>query len=238
MLATIETPGRLHDGLRREDDYQVTPIGKQAANAIVVCHHYLHRKPSNGYSFALLNPANDVVGVAIFGTPASHHLQKSVCPCEPKRVIELNRLWVDDAVPRNAASFLVSRALRALPPFLVCSYADTAWGHVGSVYRAIGFKYAGWTDMDRKTPRYDYIPPDGMHTRDAFRGGTAKWTHRVRRKPKARYWCATGDRRQKRVLESRCGWPSLDWRDLPVPQEHVQYMPSTPDLTQLTVRGF
>ena len=121
-----------------------------------------------------------------FGFPASRHLQKSVCPADPDCVIELNRLWCHDDCPRNTESFFVSRALRALPPLLVVSYADTAWDHTGIIYRALNFHYAGWTDMDRKTPRYDYIPPDGLHTRDSFRGGEAKWTHRVRRKPLAR----------------------------------------------------
>ena len=45
-----------------------------------------------------------------------------------------------------------------LPPRIVVSYADPLWGHYGYIYRALNFRYAGWTDMERKTPRYDYIP--------------------------------------------------------------------------------
>jgi hypothetical protein len=144
-----------------------------------------------------------------------------MCPDAPDSVVELNRLWVHDSCPRNSESFFVSHALRALPPLLIVSYADTAWGHVGTIYRALNFHYAGWTDMERKTPRYDYIPPDGLHTRESFRGGVAKWTHRVRRKPKAKYWRATGDRRERRRLEALCAWPSIDWDTFPVPSEHV-----------------
>jgi hypothetical protein len=200
--------------------YAVAPIEKQLANEIVVRHHYLHRKPCNSFSFGLFD-GSECVGAVTFGFPASRHLQKSVCPSDPSRVIELNRLWCDDRCPRNTESYFVSRALKMLPPLLVVSYADTAWGHVGTIYQALNFNYAGWTDMDRKTPRYDYIAPDGLHTRDSFRGGEARWTHRVRRKPKAKYWLPTGTKRDRRHLTELCAWPALDWHDYPVPHEHV-----------------
>lgn len=229
VRSDLENPGVPEGSLAlapfRSELYVVGELDKRTANEMVVRHHYLHRKPSNRFSFGLFNEGGDVLGVVTFGTPASHHLQKSVCPSDPSVVLELNRLWVHDSCPRNSESFFVSRALRALDPFLVVSYADTAWGHVGTVYRALGFRYAGWTDMERKTPRYDYIPPDGLHTRDSFRGGVAKWTHRVRRRPKAKYWRATGDRRERRDLERACAWPSLDWVIYPVPTQHVHVVP-------------
>lgn len=205
----------------RAEAYTVGAIDKQTANELVVRHHYLHRRPSNRFSFGLYGENGDVLGAVVFGAPASRHMQKSVCPGDPDAVIELCRLWVHDSCPRNTESFFVAHALRALPSLLVVSYADTAWGHVGTIYRALNFHYAGWTDMERKTPRYDYIPPDGLHTRESFRGGEAKWTHRVRRKPKAKYWIATGDRRERKALERACGWPSIGWDRFPVPAEHV-----------------
>ena len=151
-----------------------------------------------------------------FGTPASRHLQVSACPTDPAAVTELNRLWVHDSEPANSESWFVSRALRKLPPRIVVSYADTAYGHQGYIYRALNFRYAGWTDMDRKTPRFDYVPLSGGHSRDAFRGGTTG--ERVRRKPKVRYWTVTGNRSERRALASKCAWPSLDWRELPPPE--------------------
>lgn len=205
----------------RAEAYSVGPLAKTTANELAIRHHYLHRKPSNRYSFGLYGENGDVLGVVVFGTPASRHMQTGALPVDPDAVLELNRLWVHDSCPCNSESFFVARALRALPPSLVVSYADTQWGHVGIVYRALGFRYAGWTDMDRKTPRYDYMAPDGLHTRESFRGGVAHWTHRVRRKPKAKYWRATGNRRDRRNIEAACGWPSLDWDRYPVPTEHV-----------------
>jgi hypothetical protein len=153
--------------------------------------------------------------VVTYGTPASRHLQMSACPSDPSLVIELNRLWLDDVLPTNSESWFVSRTLRMLPPRIVVSYADPLFGHYGYIYRALNFRYAGWTDMERKTPRYDYIPHDPrQHTREAFRTGYA---YKRRRVAKAKYWITTGDRLERRQLARICGWPSLSWRDQPVP---------------------
>jgi hypothetical protein len=139
----------------------------------------------------------------------------SACPSDPSKVIELNRLWLDDSLPTNSESWFVSRTLRMLPPRIVVSYADPLHGHYGYIYRALNFHYAGWTDMDRKTPRYDYIPHDpSQHTREAFRTGYA---FKRRRVAKVKYWIATGSHTDRKVLGKLCGWPQLDWKVMPPP---------------------
>lgn len=203
-----------------DDTYQADPSGgslrlgvmtAKNANALVKAKHYLHRNTSITFAFGLYRPDALAVGVITFGIPPSRHLQKSACPSNPDLVIELNRLWVDDAMPRNTESWFIAAALRLLPPRIVVSYADTAVGHQGYVYRAANFNYAGWTDMERKTPRFDYVTP-GKHSRDAFRvGGIGLASERVRRKPKMKYWIVTGNRRQKREMLKMVGWPKLSW---------------------------
>lgn len=194
----------------------VAAIDSRTAAALVVEKHYLHRRPPISQSFGL-HVEDDLVGVVTYGTPASRHLQKSACPSQPGLVMELNRLWLDDALPSNSGSWFVSRTLRMLPPRIIVSYADPLHGHIGYIYRALNFHYAGWTDMERKTPRYDYIPHDpAKHTREAFRSGYA---HKRRRLPKIKYWTVSGDRADRRRLASLCGWPSFDWRALPPPAE-------------------
>lgn len=186
---------------------------KQAAS-LVVEHHYLHRRPPISHAYGLFN-RGILVGVCTYGTPASRHLQMGACPSDPSNVIELNRLWVSDAMPTNTESWFVSRTLKQLPPKIVVSYADTKEQHYGYIYRALNFNYAGWTDMERKTPRYDYIPHDpGAHTREAFRSG---YSHRVRRLPKVKYWTTTGNKAERRHLTKLCGWPQLSWQELPPP---------------------
>lgn len=194
---------------------EVKPITSRIATALAVEHHYLHRRPPISRAFGIFYMGM-IVGVCTFGTPASRHLQKSACPSDPALVIELNRLWVADSMPRNTESWFVSRCLHALPPMIVVSYADTREQHYGYIYRALNFRYAGWTDMDRKTPRRDYIPIDPTaHTRDAFRSG---YSHTVPRLPKVKYWLTTGTHSERRRLDKLCGWPILDWHSQPPPQ--------------------
>jgi hypothetical protein len=196
-------------------DLDVRPVTSQLANALVIEHHYLHRRTSISYAFGLFS-GDDIVGVVTFGTPPSRHLQMSACPSDPSLVIELNRLWVHDDMPRNSESWFVSRALKLLPALIVVSYADPKAGHYGYVYRALNFNYGGWTDMERKTPRFDYVPLDpSKHTREAFRSG---YSERVRRIAKVKYWIAAGpNRTERKHVESLCGWPKLSWQDQPPP---------------------
>jgi hypothetical protein len=200
------------------ETWVIRPIEHKLAQRTIIDKHYLHRRAPCSFAFGLF-VGGHLLGVCVFGTPASHHLCKSICPSDPGKALELNRLWLCDTLPRNSESWFVSRCLHALPPRLVLSYADTARGHAGYVYRALNFHYAGWTDMERKTPRYDYIVP-GKHTRDAFRGPDgAQWTERIRREPKVKYWTATGNRRERRDLEKICAWPILSWVSSPHPPE-------------------
>lgn len=190
----------------------VQAIDSHLAAAAVVENHYLHRRPPISYAFGLWTPA--LGGVVTFGIPASRHLQVSACPTRPDLVVELNRLWVDDAMPKNTETWFLARAIRMLRPLIIVSYADLERGHAGYVYRAANFHYAGWTDMDRLTPRLDYLPVSGLHTRDAMRSGIAAT---VRRGYKVKYWTCSGNRIERRGLESLCGWPKLDWHTTPPP---------------------
>ncbi len=198
-------------------------IPAQTAREVAEERHYMRRKPMVSWAFGL-HLDDELMGIATFGTPASRHMQQGVCPSDPSMVIELNRVWLSDELPRNSESWFLSRALKLMPPYIVVSYADTTVGHIGHMYRALNFRYAGWTDMERRTPRLDYIPADpSVHSRDASRNGYAAT---VRRRPKVRYWTVTGDRWERRELEALCHWPSYDWRRLPPPLEHRQLKPS------------
>ena len=214
-------------------EMRVGEISKKFAAEICVQKHYLHRKPPISFAFGLfLDEPNDglgysgphCVGVITFGTPASRHMLIGACKQNPGAVIELNRMWVDDKMPRNTESWFLSRALALMPPRIVLSYADSAWGHDGCVYRAANFNFAGWTDMERKTPRFDYVTTktvDGkeveVHSREAFRNGVGLKSVRVRRRPKFKYWLVTGDRRERRELARACAWPILDWKKTNLP---------------------
>ena len=198
--------------------YIGTKLSDQAKQHLLL-RHYIRRLPKIMHGFELLCGKN-VVGVMTFGYPASRHLQVGVCPESPKSVLELSRLWICDTQKHGTASWLISQVLRQMPAAIIVSYADTTAGHDGTVYRAANFFYAGWTDMDRKTPRYDYISQCGGHSRNTFRSGQGSEAVKVRRRPKARYWTTTGSKKEKRALTKSCQWPKMDWKSEPVPTEH------------------
>jgi hypothetical protein len=125
QLVLGETP----PNLRREKDggeevNEMNPgsviavLDSKTAARLVVARHYLHRKPPISYAFGLY-VHGDLLGVVTYGVPASRHLQKSACPTAPDKVLELNRLWLDDVLPANSESWFVSRTLRMLPPRIV-----------------------------------------------------------------------------------------------------------------------
>jgi len=69
--------------------------------------------------------------------------------------LELTRLWVDDSETEHCIeSKFVAWCLREVkkinPNAFIVSYADSAAGHVGTIYQALGFTYTGlsipWTD--------------------------------------------------------------------------------------------
>lgn len=193
---------------------EIQQISARSATDLVVSRHYLHRRPPISYAYGAFI-SERLLGCVTFGVPASRHLQMSACPSDPGLVLELNRLWLDDVLPVNSESWFVSRVLKLLPPRIIVSYADPMHGHFGYIYRALNFRYAGWTDMERKTPRYDYIPANpATHTRDAFRNG---YVEKRRRVAKVKYWTVSGNRRQQRDLERLCPWPKLDWKTTPPP---------------------
>lgn len=189
---------------------QVIQITSQIASKLAVQNHYLQRRPPILIAFGLWQ-SGMIRGICTFGVPPSRHLQKSACPSNPSCVIELNRLWVDDSMQKNSESWFVSRCLSQLWPCIVVSYADTEHMHRGYVYRALNWKFAGVTDEDRKTPRFDYLIPE-KHSRSTFRSGDGANAEKVRRKPKYKYWTVTGDRRQRRALAASCGWPDKSWK--------------------------
>lgn len=194
-------------------DLFVNPLGRREVRHLCKTKHYLKRVPTIEHAFGLFDAPlfGRCFGFITFGTPPSRHLMLSACRTRPDMVTELNRLWLDDEMGFNSESWFLARVLRLMPPRIVVSYADTAVGHVGTVYRASNFFYAGMTDQDRSTPRFDYVT-QGQHSRCTTRNGTMETAERVRRKPKHRYWCVTGDRRERRRLLSLATWPKMSWQ--------------------------
>ena len=86
------------------------------------------------------------------------------------RVLELNRLCIEENKP-NLASFFVSASLKLLPrPKAIISFADTEQGHLGTVYQACNFIYCGLSAKrtDWKVRGKEHL--HGQTIADEFRG--------------------------------------------------------------------
>ena len=142
--------------------YYIKPITYHQAIDIVIRHHYLHRKSSCMYSFGLFEKNSDELkGVVIYGKPASNQLCVGICGSEEsKNVVELNRLFVFDDVPKNGESFLISNSMKLIDKEIIVSYADTQYGHLGIVYQATNWIYTGATK-----PRTDIATDGNKHSR-------------------------------------------------------------------------
>jgi hypothetical protein len=118
--------------------------------------HYLGKRPA----IALLSLAmlcdDEPVGCIVFSAPP-REIEKRY----GGTTWELSRLYLLDHVPRNAESWLISKACRWIlvnrrdVQYLV-SYADPSAGHRGTIYEAANWTNDGRTDEGRKTPRCDY----------------------------------------------------------------------------------
>lgn len=115
-----------------------------SAIQFLVEHHYLHRKAPVSFSFGAFFE-DRLVGALTIGKPASYTLIEGVAGKEnADRVFELNRLFMLDDMPKNSESRFIGWCIRQLPKGLILvSYADTAQGHVGVVYKATGWRFTG-----------------------------------------------------------------------------------------------
>lgn len=104
---------------------------------------------------------------------------------------ELARLWVHDSVPRNVETWIIGKSIRWIKknhPEVVClvSYADPAFGHGGTIYKASNWKADGRTDGERKSPRIDY--KDAVTGQTYSRRSHVPATATIERVPRSSKW--------------------------------------------------
>ena len=172
----------------------LVPSNIRAVREFIISNHYSAKIAPASYVFAMLNDIGEICGAITFGQPASPWVSVSIRGKEGCPVIELNRLAIKSS-DKNAASRLIGYALRSRPhDILVVSYADQGVGHVGYVYQATNWHYAG--QSKERTDIYSESGHARHHCGDI--------TRRQPRSSKHRYWIATSRRAERSSL-----WPSL-----------------------------
>ena len=122
---------------------QVKKIQSSETDEWLLKKHYAKRKCQRMFCFGVFIDGL-LEGVVTYGMPPSPQVGRGFLGEDYRtKVIELNRLCVNERVPKNTASILVGRSLRHMKNWAVVSYADGAMGHVGYIYQATNFLYCG-----------------------------------------------------------------------------------------------
>ena len=141
-------------------DFIVMPIEKAVAASLYAAHHYLGDKGFLcQYSFGATYQSR-IWACITFAVPNAKHIKGIYAEDEQKGVLELNRLVAHPDCPRNTCSWLIAQSIKTLrkkyPVRIIITYADTAQGHTGAIYKAANFTYVGLT-----APKTDFVHPDG-----------------------------------------------------------------------------
>ena len=205
------------------NDYSIKRIPYKLAMDIVIKHHYLHRKCPCSFAFGLFDKNNEIKGVVVYGVSCSSTLLKGICgPEEAHNVYELNRLWVDDSVPKNGESFLIANTIKQLDKEIIVSFADTSKGHVGYVYQATNFLYCG---LSAKFLDPKVRGKENMHHATYAHGMTMKQVkevygeenvYYVERPRKHRYVFFNCNKRRKKELKKK-----LRYKIYPYPKKEL-----------------
>lgn len=208
-----------------KNTYYIKEIDYKTAMDTVIKNHYLHRKSPCSFSFGLFEFITDELkGVVTYGTPSSSTLRSGICGIEEKdNVIELNRLWLADEVPKNGESYLIGNTLKRVNKQIIVSYADISQGHIGYVYQATNWIYCGLS-AKRTDWKIEGLDKHSQTLADKY---TAKEVREiygdkfklVPRPRKHRYVFFNADRRRKRELLQK-----LKYKIEPYPKLEVELL--------------
>lgn len=125
-----------------KNKYTIKSIDSNQTYDWLLNKHYAKRIPSISYAFGLFDKNNLLQGVCTFGTPVSSTLRDLWN--NKYKLIELNRLVINDGLEKNSLSMFVSKSISQLPqPLVLVSYADTSKNHNGYIYQATNWYYTG-----------------------------------------------------------------------------------------------
>tara|TARA_Y100000114_G_scaffold22758_1_gene18480 strand:- start:41 stop:631 length:591 start_codon:yes stop_codon:yes gene_type:complete len=142
-------------------DFTIIPIEKSVAASMYAAHHYLGETGFLcQYSFGAAYEGR-ILACITFAVPNAKQIKGIYAEDEQKGVLEINRLVAHPDCPRNTCSWLIANSVKELqkryPLRILISYADTAQGHTGAIYKASNFIYFGLT-----APEKDFVRIDGQ----------------------------------------------------------------------------
>tara|TARA_R100001440_G_scaffold7522_2_gene14720 strand:+ start:656 stop:1309 length:654 start_codon:yes stop_codon:yes gene_type:complete len=188
-----------------KEKYKVKSISKHLCKEWLLHKHYAKRIPSISYAFGLFD--KDLIGICTLGSPPSRALCVGVCgKHNSNKVLELNRLCVNDNLERNVLSYFVSSCLKLLKnELIIVSYADTSMSHNGYIYQATNWIYTGLSA--KRTERYDINNPNRHSKSVTEQKGVNYQDLAIRARPqKHRYIYFTGNKKQIKKLKKELNY--------------------------------
>jgi len=190
--------------------YYVEPIDSKETHPWLLEKHYAHRLPSISYAFGLFNKDKILQGVCTFGYPPNYEYNDGKCVFKKYKclTLELNRLVINESLPKNILSYFISQCFKKLPkPLCIVSYADPNNGHQGYIYQATNWIYSGTS-----TPKKQYTFEDGS-TFDIRRGidKKGKIVSVVSLKPTHRYFMFLGNKKERKEMLNDFSFPILPY---------------------------
>jgi len=132
-----------------KNEWEVLPIAQKEATDFITEHHYGNGCANTSVArFGLFFKGDHQTlhGVSMWMPPIIG-AGKKVCQ-DPQTVLSLSRFCLRDDRPDNSGSFLLSHSVQMLDQLrwkIMLTYADSAQGHTGGLYRATNWMYHGKT---------------------------------------------------------------------------------------------
>ena len=146
----------------RKENVRVEEIDRKISKEMIEKNHYSHKFPQAVKKTYGCYYRNELMGTIVFSVPANRFsLTSAIENFDQKSGLELSRMWTDDRCPFNFESCCIGIGIKLIQNDLpevraLVSYADTQFGHVGTIYKATNWVYLGKTKPERR-----YLKKDG-----------------------------------------------------------------------------
>jgi hypothetical protein len=136
-------------------DFYIIEIDRKIANQLIKENHYSKKVYAGSYIHLALMSKGEIKGILQFGYAMNPASQGSVVSdTNQDEYLELNRMWLDDEMPKNSESMAISYSVKYIKRKFnnkikwIQSFADERCGRNGIVYQACSFKYYGEHSSD------------------------------------------------------------------------------------------
>lgn len=215
----------------------VEAISREEAEAIILRYEWLGTLGRAVATYGLRGPGGELLGTAVFGWPSAVE-SRDICGKENRELaICLERGACVHFAPPNAASFLISHALKLAAKDrgwrIFYAYADPEAGEIGTVYQATNWLYIG--QGVGRTPgrlREDWRLPDGTelssrslrHKKMKRADALALGWKPVYKHPKHKYVKFEGSKTERAALARALRYPPRPYpkRDLPAAERMAE----------------